>query len=132
MFLQVRSKLTDMLTIYAGPFEEGFCLHSVKKEFERCGPIQSLTVVTEPYKVKSAQSIKLADGQGRVGSSNLLEKYGLEPLKYLLLHLVWGFFFSWWLRHQLQQFRISNVVARNYKNKQSSHGFTVLLNTGEL
>ncbi|XP_061330217.1 RNA exonuclease 5 isoform X1 [Pezoporus flaviventris] len=47
---QVRSKLTDMLTIYAGPFEEGFCLHSVKKKFGRCGPIQSLTVVTEPYK----------------------------------------------------------------------------------
>lgn len=46
---QVRSKLTDMLTIYAGPFEEGFCLHSVKKEFGRCGPIQSLTVVTETY-----------------------------------------------------------------------------------
>ncbi|XP_061223130.1 RNA exonuclease 5 isoform X1 [Neopsephotus bourkii] len=47
---QVRSKLTDMLKIYAGPFEEGFCLRSVKKEFGRCGPIQSLTVVTEPYK----------------------------------------------------------------------------------
>ncbi|KAM9012452.1 RNA exonuclease 5 isoform 4-T5 [Ara ararauna] len=47
---QVRSKLADMLTIYAGPFEEGFCLHSVKKEFGRCGPIQSLTVVTETYK----------------------------------------------------------------------------------
>ncbi|XP_030899848.2 RNA exonuclease 5 isoform X4 [Melopsittacus undulatus] len=47
---QVRSKLADMLTIYAGPFEEGFCLHSVKKEFGRCGPIQTLTVVTEPYK----------------------------------------------------------------------------------
>ncbi|XP_030315376.1 RNA exonuclease 5 [Calypte anna] len=46
---KVRSKLTDMLTIYAGPFEEGFCLKSVKKEFGRCGPIQSLTVVTETY-----------------------------------------------------------------------------------
>ncbi|NXY47454.1 REXO5 exonuclease, partial [Ceuthmochares aereus] len=49
---KVRSKLTDMLTIYAGPFEEGFCLKSVKKEFGRCGPIQCLTVITEtnqPY-----------------------------------------------------------------------------------
>ncbi|XP_069726632.1 RNA exonuclease 5 [Phaenicophaeus curvirostris] len=49
---KVRSKLTDMLTIYAGPFEESFCLKSVKKEFGRCGPIQCLTVVTEtnqPY-----------------------------------------------------------------------------------
>ncbi|XP_009868549.1 PREDICTED: putative RNA exonuclease NEF-sp [Apaloderma vittatum] len=46
---KVRSKLTDMLTIYAGPFEENFCLKSVKKEFGRCGPIQSLTVVTETY-----------------------------------------------------------------------------------
>ncbi|XP_075292576.1 RNA exonuclease 5 isoform X2 [Opisthocomus hoazin] len=46
---KVRSKLTDMLTIYVGPFEEGFCLKSVKKEFGRCGPIQSLTVVTETY-----------------------------------------------------------------------------------
>ncbi|EOB02024.1 Putative RNA exonuclease NEF-sp, partial [Anas platyrhynchos] len=46
---KVRSKLTDMLTIYAGPFEESFCLKSVKKEFGKCGPIQSLTVVTETY-----------------------------------------------------------------------------------
>uniref|UniRef100_A0A8B9IHB3 RNA exonuclease 5 n=1 Tax=Anser cygnoides TaxID=8845 RepID=A0A8B9IHB3_ANSCY len=46
---KVRSKLTDMLTIYAGPFEESFCLKAVKKEFGRCGPIQSLTVVTETY-----------------------------------------------------------------------------------
>ncbi|NWQ78788.1 REXO5 exonuclease, partial [Columbina picui] len=46
---KVRSKLTDMLTIYAGPFEENFCLKSVKKEFGRCGPIQSLTVVTETF-----------------------------------------------------------------------------------
>ncbi|NXL44657.1 REXO5 exonuclease, partial [Podilymbus podiceps] len=46
---KVRSKLTDMLTIYAGPFEESFCLKSVQKEFGRCGPIQSLRVVTETY-----------------------------------------------------------------------------------
>ncbi|NXQ82783.1 REXO5 exonuclease, partial [Nyctibius grandis] len=46
---KVRSKLTDMLTIYAGPFEESFCLKSVKKEFGRCGPIRSLRVVTETY-----------------------------------------------------------------------------------
>ncbi|KAM6379540.1 RNA exonuclease 5 isoform 2-T2 [Pluvialis apricaria] len=46
---KVGSKLTDMLTIYAGPFEESFCLKSVKKEFGRCGPIQSLRVVTETY-----------------------------------------------------------------------------------
>ncbi|NXN32351.1 REXO5 exonuclease, partial [Nycticryphes semicollaris] len=46
---KVGNKLTDMLTIYAGPFEEGFCLKSVKKEFGRCGPIQSLTVLTDTY-----------------------------------------------------------------------------------
>ncbi|NXP02857.1 REXO5 exonuclease, partial [Thinocorus orbignyianus] len=46
---KVGSKMTDMLTIYAGPFEENFCLKSVRKEFGRCGPIQSLTVVTETY-----------------------------------------------------------------------------------
>ncbi|NXW43682.1 REXO5 exonuclease, partial [Nyctiprogne leucopyga] len=46
---KVRSKLTDMLTIYAGPFEESFCLKSVKKEFGRCGPIRSLTMITETY-----------------------------------------------------------------------------------
>ncbi|NXQ24490.1 REXO5 exonuclease, partial [Alaudala cheleensis] len=46
---KVRSKLTDMLTIYAGPFGENFCMKSVKKEFGRCGPIQSLTVVTETF-----------------------------------------------------------------------------------
>ncbi|XP_062444797.1 RNA exonuclease 5 isoform X2 [Rhea pennata] len=46
---KVRNKLTDMLTIYAGPFDESFCLKSVKKEFARCGPIRSLTVVTETY-----------------------------------------------------------------------------------
>uniref|UniRef100_A0A663EPR7 RNA exonuclease 5 n=1 Tax=Aquila chrysaetos chrysaetos TaxID=223781 RepID=A0A663EPR7_AQUCH len=49
LYEKVRSKLTDMLTIYAGPFEESFCLKSVKKEFGKCGPIQSLTVVTETY-----------------------------------------------------------------------------------
>ncbi|NXN92787.1 REXO5 exonuclease, partial [Rhinopomastus cyanomelas] len=49
---KVRSKLADVLTIYAGPFEESFCLKSVKKEFGKCGPIQALSVVTEtcqPY-----------------------------------------------------------------------------------
>uniref|UniRef100_A0A8C6YZG4 RNA exonuclease 5 n=1 Tax=Nothoprocta perdicaria TaxID=30464 RepID=A0A8C6YZG4_NOTPE len=46
---KVRVKLTDMLTIYAGPFDESFCLKTVKKEFGRCGPIHSLTVLTETY-----------------------------------------------------------------------------------
>ncbi|NWV59805.1 REXO5 exonuclease, partial [Malurus elegans] len=46
---KVRSKLTDMLTIYAGPFGNNFCMKSVKKEFGRCGPIQSVTVVTETF-----------------------------------------------------------------------------------
>ncbi|NWW39973.1 REXO5 exonuclease, partial [Panurus biarmicus] len=49
LYEKVRSKLTDMLTIYAGPFGENFCMKSVKKEFGRCGPIQSLTVVTETF-----------------------------------------------------------------------------------
>lgn len=63
MFLQVRNKLTDMLTIYAGPFEEDFCLKSVKKEFGKCGPIHSLTVVSETYQVRSTGSIQCADRQ---------------------------------------------------------------------
>ncbi|XP_058705799.1 RNA exonuclease 5 isoform X1 [Poecile atricapillus] len=49
LYEKVRSKLTDMLTIYAGPFDENFCMKSVKKEFGRCGPIQSLAVVTETF-----------------------------------------------------------------------------------
>lgn len=65
MFPQVRSKLTDMLTIYAGPFEESFCLKSVRKEFGRCGPIQSLTVVTETYQVRNTASMKCADRHQR-------------------------------------------------------------------
>ncbi|NWI16766.1 REXO5 exonuclease, partial [Crypturellus soui] len=46
---KVRTKLTDMLTIYAGPFDESFCLKTVKKEFGKCGPIRSLTIVMETY-----------------------------------------------------------------------------------
>lgn len=72
-----------MLTIYAGPFEENFCMKSVKKEFGRCGPIQSLTVVTETFQVRSTQRLLT----GLEGLSKLLERYGLEPKKYQLLHL---------------------------------------------
>ncbi|NXU51147.1 REXO5 exonuclease, partial [Turnix velox] len=43
------SKLTDMLTVYAGPFEAKFCLKSVEQEFGRCGPIRSVTLLTETY-----------------------------------------------------------------------------------
>ncbi|NWJ00104.1 REXO5 exonuclease, partial [Crypturellus undulatus] len=46
---KVRTKLTDMLTIYAGPFDESFCLKTVRKEFGKCGPIRSLTIMTETY-----------------------------------------------------------------------------------
>ncbi|NWY76659.1 REXO5 exonuclease, partial [Erithacus rubecula] len=49
LYGKVCSKLTDMLTIYAGPFEENFCMKYVKKKFGRCGPIKSLTVVTETF-----------------------------------------------------------------------------------
>lgn len=65
-----------MLTIYAGPFEENFCLKSVRKEFGRCGPIQSLTVVTETYQVRSTQSVKLADRRARPTQS--LAKIGIS------------------------------------------------------
>lgn len=72
-----------MLTIYAGPFEEDFCVKSVKKEFGRCGPIQSLTVVTETFQVSSTQRLLT----GLEDQSNLLKRDGLEPQKYQLLCL---------------------------------------------
>uniref|UniRef100_A0A8C8VEW8 RNA exonuclease 5 n=1 Tax=Pelusios castaneus TaxID=367368 RepID=A0A8C8VEW8_9SAUR len=42
-------QLADMCTVYAGPFCKDFCLKSLRKEFKKCGPIQSFTVLTETH-----------------------------------------------------------------------------------
>lgn len=93
-----------MLTIYAGPFEENFCMKSVKKEFGRCGPIQSLTVVTETFQVRSTQTLQT----GLEGLSKLLERYRLEPKKYQLScweGILWQFTTRNILHYELQTFR---------------------------
>ncbi|XP_074867112.1 RNA exonuclease 5 [Carettochelys insculpta] len=46
---KMRIQLADMLTVYAGPFHKDFCLKSVRREFKKCGPIRSLTVLTETH-----------------------------------------------------------------------------------
>uniref|UniRef100_A0A674JI63 RNA exonuclease 5 n=1 Tax=Terrapene triunguis TaxID=2587831 RepID=A0A674JI63_9SAUR len=46
---EMRIQLADMLTVYAGPFDKDFCLKSLRREFKKCGPIQSLTVLTETH-----------------------------------------------------------------------------------
>uniref|UniRef100_A0A8C4VU70 RNA exonuclease 5 n=1 Tax=Gopherus evgoodei TaxID=1825980 RepID=A0A8C4VU70_9SAUR len=46
---KMRIQLADMLTVYAGPFDKDFCLKSLRREFKKCGPIQSLTVLTETH-----------------------------------------------------------------------------------
>ncbi|XP_066432394.1 RNA exonuclease 5 isoform X1 [Eleutherodactylus coqui] len=49
---KVACKFTEMMTVFAGPFKSGVCLKSVKMHFESCGPIHSLSTVSEtcqPY-----------------------------------------------------------------------------------
>ncbi|XP_056391712.1 RNA exonuclease 5 isoform X2 [Hyla sarda] len=49
---KVNCKFADMMTIFAGPFKSGMCLKSVKIQFESCGPIHSLSTISEtqqPY-----------------------------------------------------------------------------------
>nr|XP_008162845.1 RNA exonuclease 5 isoform X1 [Chrysemys picta bellii]XP_042709148.1 RNA exonuclease 5 isoform X1 [Chrysemys picta bellii] len=46
---KMRIQLADMLTVYVGPFDKDFCLKSLRREFKKCGPIQSLTVLTETH-----------------------------------------------------------------------------------
>ncbi|OCT61617.1 RNA exonuclease 5 [Xenopus laevis] len=44
-----RSMFSNMMTVFAGPFEETFCLESVRRVFRTCGPIKSLKVLSQNY-----------------------------------------------------------------------------------
>ncbi|XP_067912571.1 RNA exonuclease 5-like isoform X2 [Heterodontus francisci] len=44
---EMRQKLSEMCTVYAGPFCKDFCLKSVKRTFRICGSISSISVITE-------------------------------------------------------------------------------------
>ncbi|XP_067859505.1 RNA exonuclease 5-like [Heptranchias perlo] len=46
---KMRQKLSEMCTVYAGPFCKDFCLKSVKRTFRNCGSISSISVITETY-----------------------------------------------------------------------------------
>ncbi|XP_006123192.2 RNA exonuclease 5 isoform X2 [Pelodiscus sinensis] len=46
---KMRIQLADMLTVFVGPFRKDFCLKSIRREFKKCGPIRSLTVLTETH-----------------------------------------------------------------------------------
>ncbi|CAH2307178.1 RNA exonuclease 5 isoform X1 [Pelobates cultripes] len=46
---KVKSKFAEMMTVFAGPFKKDFCLKSIKREFQSCGPIHSLSIVSETY-----------------------------------------------------------------------------------
>ncbi|XP_059510079.1 RNA exonuclease 5-like isoform X2 [Stegostoma tigrinum] len=47
---KMRQKLSEMCTVYAGPFCKDFCLTSVEKTFQNCGSISSFSVITETHK----------------------------------------------------------------------------------
>ncbi|NP_001121457.1 putative RNA exonuclease NEF-sp [Xenopus tropicalis] len=49
MHKRLRSKFSDMMTVFAGPFEKSFCLQSVRRVFRTCGPIKSLKVLSQTY-----------------------------------------------------------------------------------
>ncbi|XP_051877898.1 RNA exonuclease 5-like [Pristis pectinata] len=46
---KMKQKLSEMCTVYAGPFYKDFCLKSVKRTFRNCGSISSFSVTTETY-----------------------------------------------------------------------------------
>uniref|UniRef100_UPI00398ECC8A RNA exonuclease 5-like isoform X2 n=1 Tax=Pristiophorus japonicus TaxID=55135 RepID=UPI00398ECC8A len=46
---KMRQKLSEMCTVYAGPFCKDFCLKSVKRTFRNCGSISSISIITETY-----------------------------------------------------------------------------------
>lgn len=49
---KVSCKFAEMMTIFVGPFKSGVCLKSVKMHFASCGPIHSLSTVSDtcqPY-----------------------------------------------------------------------------------
>ncbi|KAJ7305840.1 hypothetical protein JRQ81_010206 [Phrynocephalus forsythii] len=47
---KMKSKLDNMLTVYAGPFGKDVCLKSVKRAFKRYGHIRSIRIIPETFK----------------------------------------------------------------------------------
>ncbi|KAM4697750.1 RNA exonuclease 5 [Rhinophrynus dorsalis] len=45
----VRDRFAEMMTVFAGPFRKDVCLKSVKRSFRTCGPIRSMSIVSESY-----------------------------------------------------------------------------------
>ncbi|XP_078273600.1 RNA exonuclease 5 [Rhinoraja longicauda] len=46
---KMKQMLSEMCTVYAGPFCKDFCEKSVKRAFRRCGSISSFSITTETY-----------------------------------------------------------------------------------
>lgn len=51
-FLQMKTKWTEMSTVYAGPFIKNCNIEAVKKMFNSLGPVESITLVLETYMVR--------------------------------------------------------------------------------
>ncbi|XP_034986388.2 RNA exonuclease 5 [Zootoca vivipara] len=46
---KMRTKLANMLTLYAGPFAKDFCLKSLKRTFKKYGHVLSIRAITETF-----------------------------------------------------------------------------------
>ncbi|KAM6423879.1 RNA exonuclease 5 [Liasis olivaceus] len=77
---KMRAKLSDMLTVYAGPFTKDVCLKTVKKAFRKCGHVRSIQIISETFKphlriqyeVLEAVQLALKDLNGaEVGGSTI-------------------------------------------------------------
>ncbi|XP_053327969.1 RNA exonuclease 5-like [Spea bombifrons] len=49
MIAKVKCKFEEMMTVFAGPFKKDICLKSVKRAFQTCGPILSISILSETY-----------------------------------------------------------------------------------
>ncbi|XP_058013620.1 RNA exonuclease 5 isoform X2 [Ahaetulla prasina] len=47
---KMRTKLSDLLTVYVGPLTKDVCLKTVNKAFRKCGHIQTIRVISETFK----------------------------------------------------------------------------------
>ncbi|XP_070617287.1 RNA exonuclease 5 isoform X2 [Erythrolamprus reginae] len=47
---KMRAKLSDLLTVYVGPLTKDVCLETVDEAFRKCGPIQTIRVISETLK----------------------------------------------------------------------------------
>ncbi|XP_007425035.1 RNA exonuclease 5 [Python bivittatus] len=77
---KMRAQLSDMLTVYAGPFTKDVCLKTVKKAFRKCGHVRSIQIISETFKphlciqyeVLEAVQLALKDLNGaEVGGSTI-------------------------------------------------------------